>query len=332
MAAVARSLGLIASGGTDYHGDGESYAEALAETWIPRDVAERVRARPSGLRGPSRRGTARAPAPAGPAGAAAPLGIGRRRDERSAAARPRARAAGSGRGETGRPGGGRARRRVPAGGPGAAPLLDVDAGLPDEPLRLRGDGRPPAGRRLRRGPDRGGSRPGRHQHLCDPRGGGGQGDRPAGRPAGAEGGKPEASRRPHRVRGARAGPGGPGPPLPGRGPVPPPRRRARARRAPRPRFGPGRGRNGPGDRRDDPGQGRAGIGGGPPVRRASRGDRRWSRAPRVRGRRLAADHLRLRQDVHLLHRAVQSRPRAEPTRSTRWWGRRGPSPTPAIAR
>ena len=34
--------------------------------------------------------------------------------------------------------------------------------------------------------------------------------------------------------------------------------------------------------------------------------------PRVGDQRLAADHLRLRQDVHLLHRAVQPRPRAKP--------------------
>jgi predicted metal-dependent phosphoesterase TrpH len=37
--AVARDLGLLASGGTDYHGDDETYAEAITETWIPPGIA-----------------------------------------------------------------------------------------------------------------------------------------------------------------------------------------------------------------------------------------------------------------------------------------------------
>ena len=48
-----------------------------------------------------------------------------------------------------------------------------------------------------------------------------------------------------------------------------------------------------------------------PATRARRGRRR-RRPPRVGDQRLAADHLRLRQDLHLLHRAVQPRPGAEP--------------------
>ena len=40
--AVARDLGLLASGGTDYHGDDESYAEAIAETWVPPAIAAGV--------------------------------------------------------------------------------------------------------------------------------------------------------------------------------------------------------------------------------------------------------------------------------------------------
>ena len=36
---VARELGLLASGGTDYHGDDEPYAEAIAETWVPPGIA-----------------------------------------------------------------------------------------------------------------------------------------------------------------------------------------------------------------------------------------------------------------------------------------------------
>ena len=42
--------------------------------------------------------------------------------------------------------------RVPPGDPDAAPVPPVDPRLPDEPERLRGDGRPPAGRGLRGGP------------------------------------------------------------------------------------------------------------------------------------------------------------------------------------
>ena len=54
--------------------------------------------------------------------------------------------------------------------------------------------------------------------------------------------------------------------------------------------------------------------------------------PRLGDQRLAADHLRLRQDVHLLHRAVQPRPGAEPAvRRDRRRGA-GPRPRPATAR
>jgi predicted metal-dependent phosphoesterase TrpH len=42
MREVAARHGLVASGGTDYHGDEGSYAEAVAETWVPDDVAERM--------------------------------------------------------------------------------------------------------------------------------------------------------------------------------------------------------------------------------------------------------------------------------------------------
>jgi hypothetical protein len=40
MREVAVRHRLVASGGTDYHGDGETYAEAIAETWVPEDVAD----------------------------------------------------------------------------------------------------------------------------------------------------------------------------------------------------------------------------------------------------------------------------------------------------
>jgi hypothetical protein len=44
VGAVAEDLGLLPSGGTDYHGDGETYAEAIAETWVPPQVATGVMA------------------------------------------------------------------------------------------------------------------------------------------------------------------------------------------------------------------------------------------------------------------------------------------------
>ena len=40
MRAVASAHRLVASGGTDFHGDEGTYAAAIAETWIPEDVAE----------------------------------------------------------------------------------------------------------------------------------------------------------------------------------------------------------------------------------------------------------------------------------------------------
>jgi hypothetical protein len=42
MQRVAKRHRLVASGGTDFHGDEGSYAEAIAETWVPDDVAERL--------------------------------------------------------------------------------------------------------------------------------------------------------------------------------------------------------------------------------------------------------------------------------------------------
>ncbi len=45
MRAVAVRHGLLPSGGTDFHGDDGSYAEAVAETWIPDEVAAGVMAR-----------------------------------------------------------------------------------------------------------------------------------------------------------------------------------------------------------------------------------------------------------------------------------------------
>lgn len=42
VGAVARSLGLIATGGSDYHGDLGTYAEAHAALWVPPEVGERL--------------------------------------------------------------------------------------------------------------------------------------------------------------------------------------------------------------------------------------------------------------------------------------------------
>jgi hypothetical protein len=38
VGAVARDLGLIATGGSDYHGDLGTYAEAHASLWVPPEV------------------------------------------------------------------------------------------------------------------------------------------------------------------------------------------------------------------------------------------------------------------------------------------------------
>src|SRR5690348_12658361 len=65
-------------------------------------------------------------------------------DARGCAAAPDGGARGDRRGR-------RARGRVPPGGARAPELLRVDARLPDEPQRLRGDGRPAARGGLRRG-------------------------------------------------------------------------------------------------------------------------------------------------------------------------------------
>jgi predicted metal-dependent phosphoesterase TrpH len=43
MRIVAAAHRLVSSGGTDFHGDEGSYADAIAETWIPDEVADAVR-------------------------------------------------------------------------------------------------------------------------------------------------------------------------------------------------------------------------------------------------------------------------------------------------
>jgi predicted metal-dependent phosphoesterase TrpH len=44
VASVARRLGLVPTGGSDYHGDRESYAEAHTRLWVPTADADAVRA------------------------------------------------------------------------------------------------------------------------------------------------------------------------------------------------------------------------------------------------------------------------------------------------
>jgi predicted metal-dependent phosphoesterase TrpH len=43
MRVVAATYRLVPSGGTDFHGDEGTYAEAIAETWLPDEVAEGIR-------------------------------------------------------------------------------------------------------------------------------------------------------------------------------------------------------------------------------------------------------------------------------------------------
>jgi 3',5'-nucleoside bisphosphate phosphatase len=43
VGAVARELRLVATGGTDYHGDLAPYAEAHAALWVPPSVADDLR-------------------------------------------------------------------------------------------------------------------------------------------------------------------------------------------------------------------------------------------------------------------------------------------------
>lgn len=42
MAELSTALGVLATGGSDYHGDGMSYGEAQATTYVPAEVAERL--------------------------------------------------------------------------------------------------------------------------------------------------------------------------------------------------------------------------------------------------------------------------------------------------
>ena len=138
----------------------------------------------------------------------------------------------------------------------------------------------------------------------------------------AQGRQPGAAGRADRLLGPRAGPGRAAAPLSGGGPVPAPGRGAGARRSARAGVGPGPDRRAVGATttvgRTRRRRGR------PPGRHPCGGGRGRDRRARLGDRRLAADHLRLRQDVHLLHRPVQPRPGAEP--AVRRHRRRGARP------
>ena len=297
VGAVASTLGLLATGGSDYHGDSSRTPRRTQSLNVPRrrtvaatSIARRTRTCPGDDPAASR---------------ACPCSTSTAR-RRAAAARDAER---------------RPPRRVPPRGAGLPTLPRLDARLPDEPQRLRGDGRAAARRGLRRGAVDGGGGPRRDQHLRDPRGGRAEGHRPAGAARAAQGGEPGDARRHDRLRGPRAGPGRAPQAVPGGRPVPPARRGARARRPARARVGAGRrsgscrgattvvGRTLVGAADHLPGT-RAGAVASGAVRRESATSR------------LAADHLRLRQDLHLLHRAVQPRPGAQP--AVRRDRRRGP--------
>jgi predicted metal-dependent phosphoesterase TrpH len=43
LSTIAADLGLVMTGGTDYHGDRETYAEAHAELWVPPEAGDAVR-------------------------------------------------------------------------------------------------------------------------------------------------------------------------------------------------------------------------------------------------------------------------------------------------
>ena len=89
VGAVANELGLFPSGGTDFHGDGETYAEAIAETWVPPEIA-------GGVLGGARAGIARVTARSLPvldllppvAAAGSPASAASAADERVAEFRP----------------------------------------------------------------------------------------------------------------------------------------------------------------------------------------------------------------------------------------------------
>ena len=215
---------------------------------------------------------------------------------------------------------------VPARGPDAAALPRLDARLPDEPQRLRGDGRPAAAPPAARRPSRSRRADLVVINTCAIR----------------EGAEQKVIGRMGQLARLKAANPGLRVVLTGCS-VREPDRAGLRRRYPavdlflRPdeepelvdRLGlasaqaPDRGGRGDDDgRRDDRRRSHDGRRRGPPRRHPGPRGRGGDRRARVGDRRLAADHLRLRQDLHLLHRAVQPRPGAQPP--VRRHRRRGP--------
>ena len=200
-----------------------------------------------------------------------------------------------------------------------APVPCLDAGLPDEPERLGGDGGTAPDRRLRGGPQSRDRRPGRDQYMRDSRGRRAEGHRADGPAHAAQGGQPRVARRADRLLGPGARPGRSPSSLSRRRHLPPAGRGARTRRPARSRVRPGTDRGDRGDDHRGPKRRRRRR---PPGRDPCPCGRGGERGPRFGHRRLAPDHLRLRQDVHLLHRPVQPRTGAQP--AVRRHHRRGP--------
>ena len=218
----------------------------------------------------------------------------------------------------------RAPRRVPARGPDAAALPRLDARLPDEPERLGGDGRAPAGRRLRGGASLETAdlvvintcaiREGAEQKVIGR----------MGQLARLKAANPAlrvvltgcSVREPDRAGLRRRYPAVDLFLRPDEEPELVDRLGLASAQAPIGAIGTVGatttvGRTVVGRRR-------------PPGRHPRRGGRGGDRRPRLGDRRLAADHLRLRQDLHLLHRPVQPRPGAQP--AVRRHRRRGARP------
>ena len=157
------------------------------------------------------------------------------------------------------------------------------------------------------------------QHVRDPRGRRAEGDRPPGPSRPAQGREPRAARRADRLCGPRAGPrpGWRGASRRSTSSCDPTRSRSssigsgwRRRRARSAHgaigVGAGNGRGHDDGRSHGRRRGRRAV--GDPCPRHRGGDR----GPRVPDQRLAADHLRLRQDLHVLHRPVQPGAGAQP--------------------
>ena len=159
----------------------------------------------------------------------------------------------------------------------------------------------------------GAGRPDRHQHLRRPRARRGEGHRPPGPARRAQEGEARPAGRADRLRRPRVRTRRPGSTLPGGRHVPAARRGARAGAAAgaglragsrRPADGGDRGH----DRRLRQARQRRGPSGAQPRHGPGRGPRR----PLFDHLGLAADRLRLRQDLHLLHRPVLARAGAQP--------------------